>query len=209
MPPVGKNIGFNLLDDEYFTIPYIIDTAPNLQDGHQLVTRANKNVRIIAINEEEPITAQSALDELNRHQPPHGKYKVKISLCRRKSYQRKDLEEICSIFYQVIPVVSHIEVHLQDKFLTPKNIIEDIEVTYRQFWKEDLFLQYEKNKNFSLLSSPIPTKSLPDEKCSFIHSLIQVLKKTTVLMHVNLLHATVQMGVLRFKVFILISTTVQ
>ena len=29
LPPSGKKIGFNLLDDEDFTIPYITDTIPN------------------------------------------------------------------------------------------------------------------------------------------------------------------------------------
>ena len=43
---------------------------------------------------------------------------------------------------------------------------------------------------------------------SSIHSLLQVLGKATVLMYVNLLHATVKMGVLIFKVLVLISPTV-
>ena len=29
LPPSGNKIGFNLLDDKYFTIPYITDTIPN------------------------------------------------------------------------------------------------------------------------------------------------------------------------------------
>ena len=29
LPPSGKKIGLNLLDDEYYTIPYIIDTILN------------------------------------------------------------------------------------------------------------------------------------------------------------------------------------
>ena len=66
---------------------------------------------IIAINGEEPITAQGVLDELNRHQNPWGKSNIKISLCRRKSYQRIDLEEIRSRFDQVRPVVSYLVVH--------------------------------------------------------------------------------------------------
>ena len=77
---------------------------------------------IVAINGEEPITAQVVLDELNRHQTQRGKSKIKISLCRRKSYQRTDLEEILSRFYQVRPVVLHIEVCLPKKPPTPKNI---------------------------------------------------------------------------------------
>ena len=34
LPPSGKKIGFNLVDDEYFTIPYITDTIPNSPAGN-------------------------------------------------------------------------------------------------------------------------------------------------------------------------------
>ena len=85
-----------------------------------------------------------------------GKSKNKIVLCRRKSYQRTDLEEIPSRFDQVRPVVSHLEVSLPKKPPTPKNIGDDLGGPQRQFWKEALFVQYDKNKHVSLLSSPVP-----------------------------------------------------
>ena len=80
LPPSGKKIGFDLLDDEYFTIPYVTDTIPNSLAGHQLSTQDKQNVWIIAINGDELIPAQGALDELNLHQNPRGKSKVNISL---------------------------------------------------------------------------------------------------------------------------------
>ena len=94
---------------------------------------------IVTINGEEPITDQGVLDELNSHQTPRGKSKINISLCRRKSYQSTDLEEICSRFDQVIPVVSHLGVRLPKKPTTPKSIGDDLGVLHRQFWKESLF----------------------------------------------------------------------
>ena len=48
--PSRKKVGFNLLDDSEFTIPYITDTIPNLPAGHQLTSQAKRNVWIIAIN---------------------------------------------------------------------------------------------------------------------------------------------------------------
>ena len=81
---------------------------------------------IIDINGEEPIIYQGALGELNHHQTPYGKYKIKIIICRRKSYQRTYIEEIFSIFDQVIPVVLHLEVHLPYKPPTPNNIDEGL-----------------------------------------------------------------------------------
>ena len=73
------------MDDEDFTIPYVIDTIPNSPTVHQLPKQANKNIFIIAINEEDRITAQGAPDELNYNQTQHGKYEVKISLFISKS----------------------------------------------------------------------------------------------------------------------------
>ena len=52
LPPSGKKIGFNLLNDEYFTIPYIIDTIPNYPAGNQLPSQSKRNVWIVAINGE-------------------------------------------------------------------------------------------------------------------------------------------------------------
>ena len=43
LPTSGKNIGPNLLDDEDFTIPHIIDTISISPYVHQLPTQANKN----------------------------------------------------------------------------------------------------------------------------------------------------------------------
>ena len=80
LPPSGKKDGFKLLDDEDFTIAYINDTIPNSPYGHQLLTQTKRNEWIIAINGEEPITDQGALDELNRHQTPRGKSNINISL---------------------------------------------------------------------------------------------------------------------------------
>ena len=126
VPSIWKKGGFILLDDEYFTIPYVIETIPNSPASHQLPTQAKRNLWIMDINGEEPITSQGAIDELNRNQNPRGKSKVNTSLCRRKIYQRTDLEEICSIFDQVRPVVLHLEVFLPKKITTPKNIGEGL-----------------------------------------------------------------------------------
>ena len=80
LPPSGKKIGFNLMDDEDFTIPRILDKSPNLPAGHQLLTQAKKNAWIISTNGKEPITDQGTLDELQHNQTQHGKSMVKTSL---------------------------------------------------------------------------------------------------------------------------------
>ena len=56
-----KKVDFNLLDDEYFTIPYITDTIPNSSASHELQEQAKRYVCIIDMNGEETITAQGTL----------------------------------------------------------------------------------------------------------------------------------------------------
>ena len=159
------------MDDEYFIILYITDTIPKSPVGHQLPTQAKWNVWIIAINWEEPITTQCAFDVPNFHWTPHGKSKVNISIFRRQTHQRTDLEEIHSIFDQFRHVVSHIEVRIHKKPPTPKNIGEGLKGPQKTFCKEYLFVQYDKNKNVSLLSDPITIIFLP-RGTKVLHSLI-------------------------------------
>ena len=106
-------------------------------------------------------------------------------------------------------MVSHIEVFLPNKPPTPNHIGEGLKGPQRKFWKEALSVKYEKNKNVSLLSATILINSIPEGKKYPINSLILVSRKVNVLMHGNLLHATVKMGVLILRVFILINPTVQ
>ena len=49
LSPDENKMCLNLLDNEYFTIPYIIGTITNSPAGHQLPTQAKKNVLTIAI----------------------------------------------------------------------------------------------------------------------------------------------------------------
>ena len=66
------------------------------------------------------------LYELQSYQTQRGKSKLDISLFRRKIYQLTDIEEICSIFNQVWPVVSHLEFSLPENPRTPKEIRESL-----------------------------------------------------------------------------------
>ena len=133
LPPSGKKIDINLLDDEYFTMTYVIDTIPNSLAGHQLPTQANKKIWVVAINREDTITAEGMLDELQIYHTRHVKSKVNISLCIRNNHQRIYLKEIRSIFDQIRPMVSYIEVLFSEKPPNPKNIVESIKGPQRQF----------------------------------------------------------------------------
>ena len=51
LPLSVNNIAFNLLNDDFFTIPYITDTITNSPSGRQLPTQDKGNVCIIRSNE--------------------------------------------------------------------------------------------------------------------------------------------------------------
>ena len=91
---------------------------------------------------------QVKLDKIWKHKTQSGKYKVKISIFM--TY----LEYIWSKFDPVIPVVSNIEVNLPDNYITPNSIGEAIKGLHKQIWKEDLFVNYDKNKSSTFFWLP-------------------------------------------------------
>ena len=125
--PAENGMGFNLLDDKDFTIPYLIYTIPNSPESHKIPTQDKKKLWIIDINGEKTITAKGALDELQHHQIQRGKSKVKISIYRRKRYQSTHIEEVWSICDKYRPVFLYIEVRLPEKPLTSKDIGKALE----------------------------------------------------------------------------------
>ena len=134
-PLDGKKIDFDSLDGEDCKISCIIGTITNSPTGNQLPTQAKKNVWIIAINGEYPITDKGVLDDIQLYQTLRGKSKVNISLPRRKIYQQKDIGDIWSKFYHIRPVLSHLEVSLPEKTLKPNKIGEYFKGYHRKFRK--------------------------------------------------------------------------
>ena len=55
-PPSGIKVGFNLLDDEDYTIPYITDKTQNPPAGYQPLSQAKRNMWNKDINGKEPNT---------------------------------------------------------------------------------------------------------------------------------------------------------
>ena len=76
------------------------------------------------------------------------------------------------------------------------------------FRNEYLCVQHENNKISAFFWPPYQWNPYLIEQRSYVHSLIQVLGKATVLLNVNLLHACIKKGVLIIKVMVLISPPV-
>ena len=80
LPTAGKKIGSNLMDDDEFTIPYIIGTITNYLTFHLLLKQTKKIFRITTINRENPITSIGSLEKLHYYNTQFGNSKVNIIL---------------------------------------------------------------------------------------------------------------------------------
>ena len=74
--------------------------------------------------------------------------------------------------------------------------------------RKKFFVQYDQKKFSTFFRVPYLSNPFLVEKRASVKSLLQVLSKVAVIMNGNVLHYTVKMGVLIFKVLILISHTV-
>ena len=108
------------MDENDFTISYIIDNITNSPEGHQLLP--NDNVCIIYNNGEDPIPAKGSLGKLQCYHTQCENSESKISLYRKKIYQFTNIEEPRSIFDQIRPVISNLEVSLLEKPKPPKKV---------------------------------------------------------------------------------------
>ena len=69
IPPQGKKFGINLMDDDDFNIPYIVELVPNYLAGHKLPDQAKNNFFIVEIYGEYSIVYKGDLEEIKLHQP--------------------------------------------------------------------------------------------------------------------------------------------
>ena len=137
---------------------------------------------IIAINVEQPIIAQGAIDELLSHQTQHGKYKVNISLCRCKTYQRTYPEYIQSRMDQVRTVVSYIEVFPQISLQHQRTLVEILKVLRGN----DIKKVYSQNMTRTNILFWLPQQQITSlmAQSSSVQSIIYTILNITVLYQV-------------------------
>ena len=153
----GK-IGFNLMDDDDFTIPYIIKTIPKSPAGIQLLTQNQEN----------------CLDYLSQFRTAHNQKRRTLwtAMLSDRTWKLKIKNKI--VQEEKIPIhiswrnfvhiwSNHTDsltfgIFLPDKPKASKDIGESLKGHQCQLWKFSLFFQYDNNKNVNLLSALIPTK---------------------------------------------------
>jgi hypothetical protein len=106
LPPTGTPLSIAIHDDIDTNVPYIDTIPPSSPLYDQITPSHHRNAEIISINTEEPIlatTAKQLLDDLRR---PVASTPVTITLARRATSSRTDLEESRSYHDQLGPFIA-------------------------------------------------------------------------------------------------------
>ena len=106
LPPIDSSCPIKFLDDEKYGLPYIQNISKHSPIGQQLPTAALKQQWILAIENEEPIHAQSAHEELTRLRTSHANKKIKIVMAPRIIDENNKYEEQRSKFDQMRPILA-------------------------------------------------------------------------------------------------------
>lgn len=184
--PVPLNI--SLKDDKIFNMPILCKLRNRHPWRNHLPTEYLNNVWILAIDNEEPITASGAIDTLNFLRKNHRTTCI-IQFHKRQTYSGTLLNDCRSLFDQFerprqdkifksspsSPAIMN-----NDTIFTPEtNYIVDsatpipkpqfytdtLRGPFAQLWKEATFEHYDQNASVSLCSIPFDSKDLsPDTK---------------------------------------------
>ena len=101
LPDINVTCNLKFYDDDTYSIPYIKSIAPSSYIGKQLPTQTFTQQYLIAIQNEEPIHAASALEEFHRLRRTHAKNVITLQLSKREPHPRPNYEELRTKFDQL------------------------------------------------------------------------------------------------------------
>lgn len=94
LPPRGSPLGIQIFDDIRTNCPFIKVIGPASALFDQIDESHRRNVEIIAIGKDEPILASTAKELLDDLRRPIASTRVKLTLAKKDSKQRTDLQEL-------------------------------------------------------------------------------------------------------------------
>eukprot|EP00978_Attheya_sp_CCMP212_P001989 scaffold4105_cov47-Attheya_sp.AAC.2 len=163
IPPQGRKFHIQVGDDQEYHIPFLDRVyVDSLWFNELPLSSAQRNVWIVAINNEEPIMGTSFIFYLHHLQDPVKVCQATLILARRTCHTMTNFQELWSQFDQMRPVISHLASFPKCR-MTYANIGECLKSAERTCWKEALFAQYDKNAEANLFTKPIPVKNLPSD----------------------------------------------
>ena len=106
LPPINASCPIKFLDDDKYGLPYVQNIPKSSPIGQQLPHAVLKQQWILGIENEEPIHAQSAHEELTRLQTTHANQKITLILAPRIIDEHNKYEEQRSKFDQMRPIIA-------------------------------------------------------------------------------------------------------
>ena len=121
LPTIDSSCPIKFLDDEKYGLPYVQNIPKHTPIGKQLPSRALKQQWILGIENEEPIHAQSAHEELTRLRTSHANKKIKLIMAPRVIDDHNKYEEQRSKFDQMRPILASVILTQEQQIKSPKN----------------------------------------------------------------------------------------
>ena len=164
------HFGIDIKFDDAFGLPIIHNIHPNSSFFNHLPVRYRRNIWIVSIENEEPITPSAAYDAIQEN-ITNGNPIVTFLITKRQLPQRTSLQSLRAQFDQFprIHKQSHLQskpsssyaVSLPTKPSTPSNINDIKNSPLKREWKLSLFQNYAKNASSMAFTAPFPRDLLP------------------------------------------------
>ena len=195
LPKFPTSIGLEFLDDTTFNLPYIKSCVRGSVSYKNIPTIHRRNMYVLNINGESPITASYAYDLIKLVQQTKTRM-LQIDLTHRESDNLTSLELSRSMFDQLPrlinsrPVISFMINHKpasHDHIISsavkpqkPKLFHECMKSAHRFAWIAACFIMFNKNKKLAVFSLPVKRKDLPPDTRVFPTILVPDIKPTDV-----------------------------
>ncbi len=119
LPPIDCSCPIKFYDDDTYRLPYIKNIPQSSPIGQQLPLQALKQQWILHIENEEPIHAASALDELTRLHTTHANRRIQITMapqvidtCNKYEHERSKFDQMRPILASTYPKLSSSDTHI-------------------------------------------------------------------------------------------------
>lgn len=197
IPTYPTTVGIEILDDVTLNLPYIKSCVYNSVAYRNIPSKFRRNMFLININGESPITSQFAYDLIKEIQKSPVKELELDLVIRDTPIKVTSLEVTRAMFDQLPrfnqnrPSISRLEVrhkpaahdHIIASAIKPKKpklFHECMRSPFKQAWIAACFIMFNKNKNLAVFSLPVKKKDLPEGTRVFPTILVPDIKPTDV-----------------------------
>ena len=141
LPPISHICPINFYDDDIFGIPYIRTIPVNCPLRDQLPKSSRTQQFLLSLNNEEPIHAQSAMEEFTKLRTTHANKQISITLSKRNPHATKESYSTQRTkFDQIRPVIATESIPMDDSEST--NIPNKIYTSTDTYQDLDTILGY-------------------------------------------------------------------